>query len=102
MCNNYSFSIATVVTQTHLNVMLYVHCMSCCSTFCTVYLDSVYDGGICEFLKAPCNFDCKRAFKWLTSHVHTEEMLGIISLDFDIEGQLLIIYSFVEYLKKKM
>jgi hypothetical protein len=55
-----------------------------------------------SFLKAPCNFDCKRAFKWLTSHVHIEEILGIISLDFDVEGQLLIIYSsFVEYLKNK-
>ena len=53
-----------------------------------------------SFLKAPCNFYCKHAFKWLTSHV--EEMLGIINLDFDIAGQLLIIYSlFVEYLKKK-
>jgi hypothetical protein len=52
-----------------------------------------------SFLKAPCNFDCKRAFMWLTSHV--EEMLGIISLDFDVAGQLLIIYSsFAEYLKK--
>jgi len=54
-----------------------------------------------SFLKAPCNFDCKRAFKSSTSHV--EEMLGIISLDFHIAGQLLIIYSsFVEYLRKKV
>ena len=56
--------------------------------------------GYVSFLKAPCNFDCKRAFKWLTSHV--EEMLGIINLDFDVGGQLLIIYSsFVKYLKRK-
>ena len=54
-----------------------------------------------SFLKVPCNFDCKHAFKWLTSHV--EEMLGIMSVDFDIVGHLPIIYSsLVEYLKKKM
>jgi hypothetical protein len=56
-----------------------------------------------SFLKAPCNFDYKHAFKWLALHVHIEEMLGIISLDFDVEGQLLVIYSsFVEYLKKNV
>jgi len=54
-----------------------------------------------SFFKVPCNFYCKHAFNWLTLHV--EEMLGIINLDFDIAGQLLIIYSsFVEYLKKNV
>ena len=27
--NTYSFSMATMVTQSFLNVMLYVHCLSC-------------------------------------------------------------------------
>jgi len=37
----------------------------------------------------------------LTSH--EEEIIGIVSVDFDATGQLLIIYSaFVIYLKKKM
>jgi len=31
MCNTYSFSTATIVTRTRLNVTLYVHCPSCSS-----------------------------------------------------------------------
>jgi len=33
MCNAYCFSTATVVTLVHLNVMLYVHCLSCLAVF---------------------------------------------------------------------
>ena len=32
ICNTYCFSAATVVAQTHLSVMLYLHCLSC---FCS-------------------------------------------------------------------
>jgi len=31
VCNTYCFSTAAVVAQTHLNVKLYVHCLSCYS-----------------------------------------------------------------------
>jgi hypothetical protein len=30
ICNTYCFSTATMVTRTHLNVTLYVYCLSCC------------------------------------------------------------------------
>jgi len=34
---------------------------------------------------------------------YTEEIIGIINVDFNTTGQLLIMYSaFVKYLKKKM
>ena len=33
MCNTYCFATATTVTQTHLKVALYAHCLSCLSTF---------------------------------------------------------------------
>jgi hypothetical protein len=68
------------------------------NSLCGIFKFSEILGRFGEFFKVPCNFDCKLAFKRLMSHV--EEMLEIIGLDFDIAGQLLIIYSFVEYLRK--
>jgi len=34
ICNTFCFSMATVVAPMHLNVMLYIHCLSCWDTCC--------------------------------------------------------------------
>ena len=44
ICNNYSFSTATVVTWTRLIITLHVHCLSC-SGFKLVYVIFPEDGG---------------------------------------------------------
>jgi hypothetical protein len=51
MCNNCSFSIAIVVTQIRLDVMLYVYCLSCCSTFALFILTLYMMVGYVSFLR---------------------------------------------------
>jgi hypothetical protein len=42
ICNTYSFSTATMITRTSLNVTLYIHCLSSCS-FISVGKTGVYE-----------------------------------------------------------
>jgi hypothetical protein len=44
VCNNYCFSNATMVAQMHLNVMLYVYCLSCCFFWSHNSLDLSFTG----------------------------------------------------------
>jgi hypothetical protein len=37
--NTYCFSTATMVTRTHLNVTLYIHCLFCFNIICSVHVD---------------------------------------------------------------
>jgi hypothetical protein len=99
LCNNPCFSTATMVARKRLNVMLYVHCLSCysiklCYHYCDVGLRLAVTV-VCKLRYTklfPVHRRCLRLFHAEKQYVPTVTLTILISLQFNLH------YLFEEFL----